>query len=237
MPKRIKIAVVGEYSASFPPHVKTAEAFGHAEASLGIKVEPQWIPTLDLELNAEKLSQYRAVLVAPGAPYESMRGALNAIQYCRETGLTLLGTCGGCQHIAIEFAHNVLGISDAAHAESDPYASKLIITPLSCSLRGLTMEVHVEPGSEAAKQYGAIRAAEQYYCNFGLNPEYQAQLHEAGLRVVGSDTNGEARILWLERHRFFVGTLFVPQLTSAPERPHPMIVGFLQAAAARPIST
>jgi CTP synthase (UTP-ammonia lyase) len=104
---------VGEYSASFPPHVKTAEAFRHAEASLGIKVEPQWIPTLDLELNAEKLSQYRAVLVAPGAPYESMRGALNAMQYCRETGLTLLGTCGGCQHIAIEFAHNVLGISDA----------------------------------------------------------------------------------------------------------------------------
>jgi hypothetical protein len=37
-------------------------------------------------------------------------------------------------NVVIGFARNVLGLTDAAHAEYDPYASRLIITPLSCSL-------------------------------------------------------------------------------------------------------
>jgi L-amino acid N-acyltransferase YncA len=237
MRRQVTVAIVGDYSSNFPPHVKTGEALQHAQAALGIRVEADWIPTADLDEHATKLSHYDAVLVAPGAPYKSMTGALNAIRHCRETGLPLLGTCGGCQHVAIEFAHNVLGISDDSHAKSDPYASKLIITPLSCSLKGLTMEVQIEPGSQVERLYGATRAIEQYYCNFGLNPEYQGKLHEAGLRIVGSDTSGEARILSLDGHPFFVATLFVPQLTSAPDKPHPIILGFLHAAAAQPIST
>jgi len=116
-----------------------------------------------------------------------MTGALNAIRYSRESGLPLLGTCGGCQHVAIEFARNVLGLTDAGHAESDPYASKLIITPLSCSLKGLAMEVAIEPDSRIAAIYGASRVIEEYYCNFGLNPEYQDGLHNAGLQIVDKD--------------------------------------------------
>ena len=37
------------------------------------------------------------------------------------------GPAGGFQHMAIEFARNVLGIADAEHAEYDPYASKLVV--------------------------------------------------------------------------------------------------------------
>jgi hypothetical protein len=43
-----------------------------------------------------------------------------------------------------------MGFTDAAHAESDPYASRLFITQLSCSLVGKTMEVTIKPGSKAA---------------------------------------------------------------------------------------
>jgi CTP synthase (UTP-ammonia lyase) len=71
---------------------------------------------------------------------------------------------------------------------------------------------------------------EQYYCQFGLNPAYQATIHEGGLRIVGFDDDREARIVELPDHPFFVGTLFVPPLTSTPERPHPLIVAYLQAA-------
>ena len=233
----LRIAVVGDYAPDFPPHVKTNEAFAHATVSLGIRIDADWIPTPALNNDVTNLFRYDAVLISPGAPYKSMSGALNAIRHCRQTGVPLLGTCGGCQHVAIEFAHNVLGISDTTHAENDPYASKLIITPLSCSLRGLTMEVEIEPESQIAQLYGATRVTEQYYCNFGLNPAYQGDLHRAGLRIVGSDANGEARILCLAGHPFFVATLFVPQLTSTPGRPHPIILGFLRVAATRPTST
>jgi CTP synthase (UTP-ammonia lyase) len=93
------------------------------------------------------------------------------------------------------------------------------------------MQVEIEPGSRVEAIYGSTSAFEQYYCNFGLNPEVQQRLHEAGLCIVGRDANGEARILAIPKHRFFVATLFVPQLTSTPDHPHPMIRAFFETAA------
>jgi CTP synthase (UTP-ammonia lyase) len=92
------------------------------------------------------------------------------------------------------------------------------------------MEVRVVPGSRAGRAYCRATSAEEYYCTFGLNPAYQTLLHEGGLRVVGVDQDGEARIVELPDHRFFLATLFVPQLTSAPGRPHPLITAYLTAA-------
>jgi hypothetical protein len=40
----------------------------------------------------------------------------------------------------------------------------------------------------------------------------------------------------LPSHRFFVATLFVPQTSSAPDAPHPLIGAYL-AAATQPVST
>jgi CTP synthase (UTP-ammonia lyase) len=177
------------------------------------------------------LKGFGAFWIAPGSPYKSLIGALNAVRYARERDLPLLGTCGGCQHVVIEYARNVLGFEDAAHAEYDPYASNLFITPLSCSLVGQKMQVEIEPGSRVEAIYGSQTAFEQYYCNFGLNPQCQQRLHDAGLRIVGWDASREARILTIPRHRFFVATLFVPQLTSSHDHPHPMIKAFLQTAA------
>lgn len=142
------------------------------------------------------------------------RRTLAAIQFSRRTGLPLLGTFGGCQYVVIEFARNVLGIGDAQHAEHDPYASKLLVTPLSCSLVGQRMEVLIEAETLAAAAYSATAAAEEYYCNFGLNPDYEAALEEGGLRIIGRDALGEPRILTLPQHPFFLATVFVPQLRS-----------------------
>jgi CTP synthase (UTP-ammonia lyase) len=50
------------------------------------------------------------------------------------------------------------------------------------------------------------------------------------LRVAGLDREGEVRVVELMNHRFFVATLFLPQLSSSPETPHPLITTFLKAA-------
>jgi hypothetical protein len=76
-----------------------------------------------------------------------------------------------------------MGMKDAAHAESDPYASCLFVTPLICSLFGKRMDVMLKPGSKAAFACQAIRSTESYYCNFGLNPAYQERLELAGLEI------------------------------------------------------
>ena len=71
---------------------------------------------------------------------------------------------------------------------------------------------------------------ERFYCNFGLNPEYQEQLTKDGLQITGTDQNGEARILELAIHPFFLGTLFVPQAKSELGKPHPLILEFCRTA-------
>jgi CTP synthase (UTP-ammonia lyase) len=77
---------------------------------------------------------------------------------------------------------------------------------------------------------------ENYYCNFGLNPDYEKNLEAAGMRITGRDSDGEARILELGDHPFFIGTLFVPQTRSTETMPHPLIYGFLQAASVRELA-
>ncbi len=97
---------------------------------------------------------FQGLLVAPGSPYESMEGALAAIRVARSRGVPLLGTCGGFQHVVLEFARHMLGVADADHAEYEPYASStLFITPLSCSLAGqpwLSAATRPDPASSAS---------------------------------------------------------------------------------------
>jgi len=45
------------------------------------------------------------------------------------------------------------------------------------------------------------------------------------------DPNSETHIIELPGHRFFIGTLFVPQAQSTLERPHLLINGFISAVA------
>jgi CTP synthase (UTP-ammonia lyase) len=131
----------------------------------------------------------------------------------------------------IEFARNVLGFQDAQHAEYDPSASTLFVTRLPCSLIGKTLRIAVSAGSIAAGAYGSRQLEENYYCNFGLNPAHRQELEKAGLATTGVDeADGQTRIMELRGHRFFMGTLFVPQTRSTPQTPHPLIRAFLTAA-------
>ena len=124
----------------------------------------------------------------------------------------------------------MLGLADADHEESAPHASKLLISKLSCSLVGLTQPVKIMPGTLAHQVYQRDEVTEQFRCNYGLNPQYYDEISRDGLRVAGTDVNGEVRIVELADHRFFMATLFLPQLSSTPDTPHPIIMAYLQAA-------
>ena len=139
----------------------------------------------------------------------------------------------------------MLGIADATHAEYDGPGT-VMITPAACAvppppgtprLDG-RMPVTLTPGSEAARIYGATDAREEFHCSFGLDPEYQPLFDGGPMRITGHGNAGEARILEyhpahseVSKGRFYIGTLFMPQLAVTATEPHPLVDAFVRAAA------
>jgi CTP synthase (UTP-ammonia lyase) len=93
-------------------------------------------------------------------------------------------------------------------------------------------EVLITPGTLAARAYGVDRVTEKFLCRFGLNEAYRDRVFGGDLKESGADAQGNVRMAELASHRFFMGTLFVPQMSSQPGRPHPLITAFVRAAAA-----
>lgn len=222
-----KIALLGEYNPGFTPHLATNLAIKHASNALEITVESEWVPTG--EIDESLFHQFAGIWVAPGSPYKNMAKTLWAIRYARENAIPCFGTCGGFQHMILEYARNELGFADAQHAEYDPYASTLFISRLPCSLAGREMTLTLIPNSRVAEIYGTLSVQESYYCNFGVNPEKVTLLKGGALQVTGSDQEGEVRVIELSRHPFFIGTLFVPQVRSREDLPHPLVSAFVKS--------
>lgn len=124
----------------------------------------------------------------------------------------------------------MLGVHDAEHEETAPDASNLVITKLTCSLIGQAQMIKIVPGTLAHRVYGKEEIVEEFRCNYGLNLEYRDKIGAGGLKVAGVDSNGEVRIVELSDHRFFIATLFLPQLSSSFDMPHCLIVAYLKAA-------
>jgi len=231
MPRVLSIGVIGDFNPKHETHIATNLCFSHSASHLNVKVRVEWVPTQLLEEHVEdKLDRFDGLLCAPGSPYKSMKGALNGIRFARENDRPFLGTCGGFQHVVVEFARNVMGIRDAEHAEEHPNAPNLFVTPLACSLVGKVEEVNLVAGSRAFEVYGRPRSMEHFFCNYGLNPSRRKEVEGAGLIFSGFDAGGEVRVIELPKARFFFATLFVPQASSSLTSPHPMITGLLQAA-------
>jgi CTP synthase (UTP-ammonia lyase) len=125
-----------------------------------------------------------------------------------------------------------LGIRDAEHEESAPGASTLFISRLACSLVGKTQEIKIAPDSIAHRAYGKQGVMEQFFCNYGLNAAFRNEVDRGKLSITGVDPEGEVRIVELTNHPFYVATLFLPQVASKPENPHPLMLAYLKAAAA-----
>ena len=90
------------------------------------------------------------------------------------------------------------------------------------------LKMSVIPGTLAYRIYKKSNISESFQCNYELNPEYREQLESRGLKVSAISENGGARIIELTEKRFFIGTGFLPQLNSRPDKPHPVFISFLQ---------
>jgi len=228
----IRIALIGDYNPEVPVHVAIPRALELAAKGSVRAVESAWMATpLFTTKSDERLLQFDAIWCVPNSPYASMEGALCAIRFARESGRPFLGTCGGFQHTIIEYARNVLGFHEADHAESNPAAALPLISRLACSLARGKGAIRLLPKSQLARIYGSAEIAENYHCNFGLNPRFESMLNDGKLTISGRDENDEVRAVELAGHPFFIATLFQPEQSAFAGVAHPLIGSFVRAAA------
>lgn len=223
-----RIALVGDRSPAVQAHTRYAPLLEALREREGLTLDAYWIPTDAVG----DLSGFDGIWIVPGSPYVSEQGAVNAARTAREHGIPLLGTCGGFQHVMLEYARNVCGLS-VSHGENDPGATDLLIEPLACELAGHEAIVRPAPGSRLERILGAGPSLERYQCAFALNPAYLETLAAHGLRFTGHDEGDAVRAAELPGHPFFLITLFQPELAGDGSRPHPIVSAFAAAVAAR----
>ena len=116
----INIGLIGKYVELKDSYKSIAEAFIHAGASNDIKVNLQWISseTMDMEDVSETLAGLDGILVAPGFGERGIQGKINAVKYARENKIPFLGICLGMQCAVIEYARNVMGLTEAHSFET-----------------------------------------------------------------------------------------------------------------------
>jgi len=132
-----------------------------------------------------------------------------------------------------------MGIADADSAEHETTSQNFVIAPVSCpapsrrdggpKLSG-ACRLRMQPGCRLAGIYRTLEADEEYFCNYEVNRKYLADFAAAGLRLTAFDENRELRAIELPGDRFFLATLFQPQLSSTEKQPHPLIAAYLRAA-------
>lgn len=241
----VTIGLIGKYVELQDSYKSILEAFIHAGAANEVTVNVVSIHSeyLTKDNVPNKLKGLHGVLVAPGFGERGIEGKIKAVQYAREQGIPFLGICLGMQMAVIEYARNVLGISNANSTEMDENTKEPVInlmeTQKEVTKKGGTMRLgawdcDLVPGSLAASIYdGATTISERHRHRFEFNNNYKEVLDSAGLKASGVNAQTAlVEIVELPTHPWFVGVQYHPEYKSTVDNPHPLFVHFVKAALA-----
>jgi CTP synthase len=240
----LKIALVGKYVELEDAYMSVRESLRHAAWSLDRDVEISWIQSETLEHagGTEQLSGLSGILVPGGFGERGIEGKIVAAKYARENGIPYFGLCLGMQVMCIEFARNVLGLSDANSTEFNPKTTSPVISLMpdqqGIEEMGGTMRLGLwtcmlQPGTLAAEAYSpATRVEERHRHRWEYANRYRAPAEAAGMAFSGLSPDGRlVEIAELGRglNPWMLGTQFHPEFKSRPNRPHPLFRAFLAA--------
>ena len=165
---------------------------------------------------------------------------VEAIRAARELRLPFFGICLGMQVAIIEFARNVLGLSESHSSEFAPECADPVISLLDSQRevtdKGGTMRLGAYPcrlraGSKAAEIYGKPEVSERHRHRYEVSNGYRESFVKHGLELTGLSPDGSlVEMIELSAHPWFIGCQFHPELQSRPLRPHPLFAGFVAAA-------
>ena len=236
------IAVVGKYIKHQDAYKSIYESLAHAGIKHSCKVKVRRIEAEELETGdmSALFDGVDGILVPGGFGLRGVEGKIKAVEYARTHGIPFLGICLGMQCAVIEFARNVLGLSDADSSEFSPETANPVIDLMEeqreVSEKGGTMRLgayncEIQPGTLAERLYGEKRIRERHRHRYEFNPAYRERLEAAGLSVSGvNPERGLVEIVEIKDHPYFIGCQFHPEFKSRPQKAHPLFDGLVSAA-------
>jgi CTP synthase (UTP-ammonia lyase) len=228
---KYKVAILGNMNADYEPHYTMNKCFMDFRETVDFNFE--WVPTEALEDNAASILENYQGIVAGSGPYKSKAGVINGIRYARKNNIPFLGTCSGFGYAVLEFGQSIFNIDIVYH----PY-EKADLSPgetflqqlIHCSTGMHTISFNPVEGTLTETTYNhAAIICEESHCVYGVNREMIDAFANEGLIVSGMDDEGEPKIMEYNRNDFFVITLFLPQLKSDRQNPHPLLSAFFKA--------
>lgn len=240
-----RIALVGKYVKLHDAYLSVVESLSHAGYAYGTKIDIRWVNSEELEENKPDLSEVfkdiDGIIVPGGFGYRGIEGKIDAIRYARENKIPFLGLCLGMQCAVIEFARNVCAMKKANSSEFIPDTPYPVIDLMSdqedVTEKGGTMRLGIYPcklkdSTKARKLYDNKEIIyERHRHRYEVSNELRPILEKAGLVISGTSPDGRlVEIIELKDHPYFEATQAHPEFKSRPNRPHPLFLGFIEAA-------
>jgi CTP synthase len=249
----VKIGIVGKYfdTGDFvlsDAYLSVIEAIKFSAAKLGVKAKIDWLSAKTYQNDPAKVSElaeYDGIIVPGGFGETGIEGKILAAQFARENKIPYFGLCYGLHMLVIEYARNVLGLTDANTTEINPNTPYPVIDILpeqkekiahkdyGGSMRLGAYTTALAKGSVVHQAYGKAEVSERHRHRFEINREFVEQFEQAGLIFSGTWAEGnlkEIAELPKDVHPFMVGVQFHPELKARPLDPHPLFTAFLTAA-------
>jgi CTP synthase len=240
--EEVTIGLVGKYVELKDAYKSISEAFIHAGVSNEVRVNLKWIHSERLTQNniVEELTGLHGILVAPGFGSRGISGKIEAVRFARENNIPFFGICLGMQCAVIEFARNVLHLSDAHTTEiaedcPHPVISMMEeqknISNLGGTMRLGAYKCQLKPNSNSFKAYNTDKISERHRHRYEFNNDYLEAFEKAGMISAGKNPeSGLVEVVEIPSHPWFVGAQFHPEYKSTVANPHPLFVAFVNAA-------
>ncbi len=240
--QEVTVALVGKYIALHDAYISVVESLKHAGYPNHTTVHIKWVDSETVtEENAEEIfSNVSGILVPGGFGSRGIDGKIVAIQYAREHSIPYLGLCLGMQLSIVEFSRHVVGFRDAHSIELNPATTHPVIslmpdqegiTDIGGTLRLGSYPCVLDKTSKAYELYGTELIHERHRHRYEVNNDYRKDFIEHGMKLSGMSPDGRiVEMIEIPEHPFFVATQAHPELKSRPNRPHPLFLGFVEAA-------
>jgi CTP synthase len=240
--KTVKIGLVGKYIELPDAYKSISESLLQAATYHHRKLELQYIHSEKITDNdvEKQLKGLDGVLVAPGFGQRGIEGKYIALRYAREHDMPTFGVCLGMQCMVIEFARNVLGLTDANSTEMDPATPYKVIdlmeeqknlTVMGGSMRLGAYDCKLLPGSNAYKAYNKDLVRERHRHRYEFNNEYKELFEANGMKCTGiNPKTGLVEVVEIPALKWYLGTQYHPEYNSTVLNPNPLFLSFIEMA-------